>query len=388
MFERLAPEEQARVPRVLLQLVRPGEGTQDTKRVAARDEVGEENWELVARLASVRLVVCSRDEPSSAETVEFVHEALIGGWERLRAWLDADRKYRSCQERLRAALHQWEATAKPDDALLRGVLLAEGEEALAERSEDLSEQEEAFIKASLALRDRQRVERERGRRRALMALAGGLVAAMLLAVTAVAQWWRADVAGRVAVGRQLAAQSELLRSQQASLLAVSVLLAVESVRRLGDSPGLEADQALRHGLAILPRQIAALPHDPSPGAPLFSSDNRALVASTNDGRYLATAGLDRTVRLWDARTAAPAQSIAHTRDVLAVALSPDGRQLATAAKGGRVQVWEVPSGRTVVALVPPTRPSRQWHLARTDGGCGRGERPGSALAGRQLAGYR
>ena len=69
--------------------------------------------------------MCSRDEPSGAETVEFVHEALMGGWGRLRAWMDADREFRSCQERLRAALHQWEATAKPDDALLRGVLLAE-----------------------------------------------------------------------------------------------------------------------------------------------------------------------------------------------------------------------------------------------------------------------
>ncbi|NIV37127.1 MAG: hypothetical protein GWN58_49165, partial [Anaerolineae bacterium] len=46
VFSDLEPAAQERVPRILTQLVQPGEGTEDTRRVAARGDVGEENWPL------------------------------------------------------------------------------------------------------------------------------------------------------------------------------------------------------------------------------------------------------------------------------------------------------------------------------------------------------
>ena len=47
--------------RIFTQLVRPGEGTADTRRLASRAEVGDANWDLVTRLADARLVVTGRD---------------------------------------------------------------------------------------------------------------------------------------------------------------------------------------------------------------------------------------------------------------------------------------------------------------------------------------
>jgi hypothetical protein len=61
-YGRLNEEEKERARRIFIQLVRPGEGTEDTRRLATRTEVGEENWDLVTRLADARLVVSSRDE--------------------------------------------------------------------------------------------------------------------------------------------------------------------------------------------------------------------------------------------------------------------------------------------------------------------------------------
>jgi hypothetical protein len=45
-----------RYGRFFMQLVRPGEGTEDTRRVATKSELGEINWSLVKRLADARLV--------------------------------------------------------------------------------------------------------------------------------------------------------------------------------------------------------------------------------------------------------------------------------------------------------------------------------------------
>jgi hypothetical protein len=124
-YQELSEEDQQRAARVFTQLVRPGEGTEDTRRLATRAEVGEGNWDLIRRLATVRLVVTGREEATGEPTVEIVHEALISQWERLRSWTEADRAFRSWQERLRGAMHRWEVSGRDDGALLRGALLAE-----------------------------------------------------------------------------------------------------------------------------------------------------------------------------------------------------------------------------------------------------------------------
>src|SRR5262245_56377739 len=48
-----------------------------------------------------------------------------------------------------------------------------------------------------------------------------------------------------------------------------------------------------------------------------------------DGEYLASAGVDGTVKLWHWRTGELARSLAHPVGVTAVAFSPDGVYLAT-----------------------------------------------------------
>ncbi|MGD2078545.1 MAG: BTAD domain-containing putative transcriptional regulator, partial [Chloroflexota bacterium] len=101
VFNGLTDAQQAGARRVLVQLVRPGEGTEDTRRLATRAELADD-WQRVQLLADARLVVTGRD-PAGDDTVEIVHEALIQSWGRLREWLAADRDFRLWQERLRVA---------------------------------------------------------------------------------------------------------------------------------------------------------------------------------------------------------------------------------------------------------------------------------------------
>jgi WD40 repeat protein/DNA-binding SARP family transcriptional activator len=168
VYTRLDEAEQESTRQVFVQLVHPGEGTEDTRRLATRAEVGEENWGLVQHLADRRLVVTGRDA-AGVETVEVVHEALIGSWGELQAWMEEDRAFRTWQERLRTAVRQWERTGQDEGALLRGAPLAEAEGWLAERGEELGEGERSFIRAGVALRERRAAEREAQRQRELEA---------------------------------------------------------------------------------------------------------------------------------------------------------------------------------------------------------------------------
>ena len=98
----LEPAEREAARRILVQLIRPGEGTDDTCRVAYRNEFDAFDWVVVQRLADARLVITGRNAIET-ETVEIAHEALIRNWMQLRAWLEVDRAFRVWQDRLRGS---------------------------------------------------------------------------------------------------------------------------------------------------------------------------------------------------------------------------------------------------------------------------------------------
>ncbi|MHC5729128.1 MAG: nSTAND1 domain-containing NTPase, partial [Nostoc sp.] len=56
IYAQLSPTDKERVQQIFIQLVQPTDTNTDIRRLAIREEVGEENWNLVTRLADARLV--------------------------------------------------------------------------------------------------------------------------------------------------------------------------------------------------------------------------------------------------------------------------------------------------------------------------------------------
>ncbi|MBE8992312.1 hypothetical protein IQ275_35385, partial [Nostoc sp. LEGE 12450] len=264
IYKKFNATEQQQVSRIFLQLVRPGEGTEDTRRVATKAEIGEENWLLVQDLADERkrLVVTSRSADGQ-ETVEVAHEALIQHWQLLQSWIDENRSQIIQKNQIERLANEWQNNKKSQDYLLTGSRLAETEKFLSNEVDTilLSNLAREFVQNS---QEYQLKQEKRWRK----------------------LYEEAEGQRTIALARQLAAQSELLRNQHPHLLERSVLLAIEAVKRYHS---VETDQTLRQGLNLLARPLINIKN----------SKNRAKAISFSpDGNLFTFNQEEDTVQIW------------------------------------------------------------------------------------------
>ncbi|MBE9059078.1 WD40 repeat domain-containing protein [Sphaerospermopsis sp. LEGE 08334] len=371
-YGNLTDDEKEKVRRIFIQLVRPGEGTEDTRRVAIRKELGEQSWSLVKQLADARLVVTSRN--TNQETVEVVHEALIRNWGELREWMNTNRVFRVWQERVRAAKAQWEKTKRDPGSLLRGAALAEAEEELNKRPEDLID-EKNFIEQSLEFRDREIKIQKRRQMLTISGLSIGLIAVSLFAIAAV---WQRQMAQN-ALEEQIIASaesSEAFRNSKKELYAL--LLAVragqpivsnqlkvgvktqelvleslqKTVGRTRELNRLEGHKNAIRGISFSPEGDTIGTASDDSTAKLWSVNGRELktleghkqrvlsISFSPDGQTIATGSEDQTVKLWN-RDGKLLQTLnGHKGRVFSVTFSPDSNLIASASGDNKVKLWK------------------------------------------------
>ncbi|WP_308427912.1 nSTAND1 domain-containing NTPase [Streptomyces roseolilacinus] len=337
VFAGLSPDQAELARLVLLRLVAPGEGAQDTGRRAERAELEfaapDDVAVVVDRFVRARLLTLDDD------TVCLAHEALLTAWPRLVAWIEEDRERLRAHRRLSEAARSWDELGREPGTLYRGARLATAGELFGAdpgRPAALTPLEDAFLTASLAGR-----ARERRRRRLLVGLLSGLLALSLVA--SLAAWQQSRVSERRHVeaeaGRLVAVAEGLRQADPAAAVRLSL-----AAWRL--APSLETRSALLGSLAQQERDVFTLPD---------AGGTETVRHLTDDGRTLVVIAADR-VETWDVRSHRRTATYpgpgtgpdGEDRASWAVA-APDGRTLAL-LDGEDVELWDVRTGRVTGRL--------------------------------------
>jgi WD40 repeat protein/serine/threonine protein kinase len=391
IYANLSPEEQRLARRAFVQMVQPGTGTEDTRRVATRNELTEEEWQLVQKLANERLVVTSVDE-SGLETVEVVHEALIRGWDLLREWMTADRSFRAWQERLRSSMNQWQGSGRDEGALLRGTPLQQALDWAASDTIILSSQERSFIEVSQDAVDKAEQEKEAQRQRELeqanalsesrrrqvrvvrfasIGLTILLILAMGAAVLAIRQRGLAQanaveaetqatiafVAQETAVANEQIAATRAVEAEVAQAAAEDERQEAENQRALAEAARAEAEleraEAVRQGQIALAQSLVSLSQNT-----VEQTNDRELAAllALEAARLNETANgniewyIDSAVRPLVGQPYFNTTILGGGGSIRAVAFSPDGRWLAFGNADNTVRLleWGNPAAEPII----------------------------------------
>ena len=93
----------------------------------------------------------------------------------------------------------------------------------------------------------------------------------------------------------------------------------------------------------------AAPQSVFPLAYKLAGDPRASVEATlftPDGKWLVTAGTDKTIRVWDAASGKPVHRMdGHAGNVRGLALLPDGKRVLSSSADKTVRLWDFTTGR-------------------------------------------
>ena len=357
-FSKLKPEQQQQVRRIFVQLVRPGAGTEDTRRVATKAELNDSNWNLVKQLADARLVVTSRtvitreitdnsqqqpQQLKEQETVEVVHEALIKNWGQLRQWMATDREFRTWQERLRAAMNYWQEKNQDQGLLLRGAALVQASEQLKTRRDELSQDELEFIQLSQELYEKEEKQKQKQRQQ----IVGGSIAfAVIVALLGV---WSEVQRRKAFIGEENAnfrTEIATLQPRLNSTLPVQMDV-IKLNQKLKQAQAPTIDIQLQ-GTDLL-RQIVDWPGQ-KPINSLDGHENSVIgVTFSPDGKFIASGSWDNTVKLWKLDGTLVTTLKGHENVVSSVAFSPDGKFIASGSWDNIVKLWKL-DGTLVTTL--------------------------------------
>lgn len=355
LYDQLNPEQQRWVQQIFLRLVSEAATRQRVLRenltslAPARDSIDM----LLDLFGKHRLLTFDRDPVTRAPTVEIAHEALIHRWEQLREWVDTHRDDLRQYRKLSEAAAEWVNNQRENSFLASGTRLAQFEELAVA----LNELEQQYLQASIAFRQ------QNARRRQLFV---GVLT--VVAISAVIMAFLAWLGQQQAARERKTAETERDRANEQVQISRSRELAVSALTEGGrlDYSLLISLEALRSYDTLEARRSLLLGLVSNPYLVTFLHGHEAVVrtaAVSPDGRMFASAGDDRTIRVWDAET----QQLlfepltGHTDTIWKVTFSPDGRWLASASHDHTIRLWDLSQSDQPIVLEGHT--DKVWDVA-------------------------
>ncbi|MGH7495081.1 MAG: caspase family protein [bacterium] len=353
LYHGLDPSHQRTMRKIMLRMV-ASEGELAGRRVLMDELIYDDPTEnqrvdtVIQKLVETRLVVKGQDTVREREFVEPAHDALVRAWKTLLDWIQAVGKEKiALQDRLKVQVQEYERLKRNENVLWDNdprLDLMKLELADSERNW-LNKKERDFIQKSAAVKERKRKHRT-------LRWAAIIASLSLLAVVASVYAFRVSVLKYYDDHFSLAKQFEEkggspLENQGSRELQKSWLY---TLLALGED--VSQDKKLTASYGRLIRQgVAAGAYQQLWCSPGILSDIND-IAFSPDGKLLAIAGNDGTVRLGDMQTGVEHHALhGHNHSVMAVAFSPDGRWLASASLDSTIRLWEVTSASHVQTIV-------------------------------------
>ncbi|KYC38379.1 hypothetical protein WA1_36970 [Scytonema hofmannii PCC 7110] len=319
------------IRKVMLRMVTVDGGAMARRRVPLGEleypnaEDNERVKKIIQRFTDVRLIVSGK-EPNGDAYVEPAHDALVLGWNLLQKWKDDKRQNESLvlRQRLTLAANDWDDRDRKSDYLWsRDPRIAVLEKVLEYPPQKnwLNQLETEYVKSSIQKRQD---ELEEAKER--------------LRISQEQQ--------QISQARLLATQAQLIQREDISLLHLSTLLAVESMKRFNklEMRYLLADQTLRQGLVLLPRSIARISKQSKQN---YNCSNS--LAFCSDGKYMAIA--NDAIRILEVKSGREVASIEYEKDLTVATLSPDGKYAATCCQDGVVKIWKLKNQQLIAQIV-------------------------------------
>jgi WD40 repeat protein len=351
-YEALDEKHRATMRRVMLRMVVIEGGGVARRRVPESELVypdSEENKRVAQvsnRLVKARLLV--KGQETGEPYVEPAHDFLVRGWDNLQKWIKEEQEDLALQQRLTPAANDW-STGKGGLWTREVERLARLEKVLESSGNNwLNQRETEFVTESKKQRLDELKEAERQRDEAIQGQIGALSSLS-----------EARILTNDQLGALFAAVKAGIQLKQAPQLTQKLGVQVEQalqqvVYGIQEQNRLEGNTDPIYDVCFSPdgKTIATANWDKTikiwgiDGTLLKTleghTDQVNTVAYCRNSNLLASGSSDKTVKLWRTHDGALIKSFqGHDAAVFSVAFHPDGEILASASEDGTVKLWNV-----------------------------------------------